>query len=143
MFATAVDSLAMKGRCIGECDVSPTRHWFNTLTFAVLMCDHSRTHAACAVIGMMSAYGTGWPATISKGLPEKLLPKSASVRGFFLLQYTKEIRAHFAQLCALLHSGQLRVSVDPRSFVGADAVVDAVEHLQSGKSVGEDTSSTR
>lgn len=39
------------------------------------------------IIGMMSAYGDGWAPSNTPGLPEKLLWKSATVAGFFLLRY--------------------------------------------------------
>jgi hypothetical protein len=40
------------------------------------------------VIGMMSAYASGWPPSSSaRGLPERLLWKSATVSGFFLLRH--------------------------------------------------------
>ena len=39
------------------------------------------------VIGMMSAYGSGWQPSSYPGLTEKLLWKSATVAGFFLLRY--------------------------------------------------------
>ena len=37
------------------------------------------------VIGMMSQYGAGWPASQHRGLPEKLLKKSATMRGLYML----------------------------------------------------------
>jgi NADPH-dependent curcumin reductase CurA len=39
------------------------------------------------IIGMMSAYAEGWQPSAHPGLPEKLLWKSASIAGFFLLRY--------------------------------------------------------
>ena len=71
------------------------------------------------------------------GLLEKLLNKSASVRGFFLPQYADQFSKHFAKLEALLEERKLKVSVDQNEFRGVFAVADAVDRLQSGKSVGK------
>ncbi len=89
------------------------------------------------VIGMMSQYGEGWPASQHAGLCEKLLWKSASVCGFFLLAYANLYRPHLARLAALLQQGRLVAAVDGRRFVGLGSVADAVEHLHSGRSSGK------
>ncbi len=50
-----------------------------------------------------------------------------------VLLYSK----HLAQLVDLLEAGKLHVAIDPKRFVGIDAVADAVEYLQSGSSSGK------
>jgi NADPH-dependent curcumin reductase CurA len=109
MLEAAVDSLAVKGRL--------------------------------AVIGAMSRYASGWAvpaqAMPSSLLADKLLWRSASVVGFFLPHYAGLFREHLARLCALHAAGQLSLSVDPSVFLGLDAAADAVEHLQSGRSLGK------
>jgi NADPH-dependent curcumin reductase CurA len=57
--------------------------------------------------------------------------------GFFLLRYVKLWRQHLDKLIQLMLSGQLYVAVDARRFVGLSAVPDAVDHLQSGASMGK------
>mmetsp|Transcript_28821 Transcript_28821/g.73503 ORF Transcript_28821/g.73503 Transcript_28821/m.73503 type:complete len:670 (-) Transcript_28821:412-2421(-) len=90
------------------------------------------------IIGMMSSYKDGWPVTaLPPGLPEKLLWKSASLTGFFLLRYAPLFKSHFARLLALAGSGQLAVAVDPAQFVGVGAAGRAVAHLHSGASMGK------
>ncbi|GAB4818806.1 hypothetical protein N2152v2_005852 [Parachlorella kessleri] len=89
------------------------------------------------VIGMMSQYMAGWQPSHYKGVNEKLLMKSASITGFFLIQHTNLFRAHLKRLAGLLEAGQLRVEIDPRKFVGVPAVPDAVDWLHSGKSQGK------
>ena len=50
------------------------------------------------------------------GLPERLLNKSASVRGFFLTHHARHFKAHFARLLAAWQEGRLRAAVDPTPF---------------------------
>jgi NADPH:quinone reductase-like Zn-dependent oxidoreductase len=101
-------------------------------------------HGVLIVIGMMSQYTSGgddaseaWTPSENKGLPEKLLWKSASVRGFFLPQYAKHFRRHLAGLFELVRSGKMRVEIDPTPFKGLEAVPRAVAHLQGGTSMGK------
>ena len=56
-------------------------------------------------------YGTGWAPRQYSGLAEKLLWKSATLHGFFLLHYAPLWHRHLRKLCALLDSGALRVQV--------------------------------
>ena len=95
------------------------------------------------VIGMMSAYAAGWPRSQHEGLAEKLLWKSASVRGFFLLRYAPLWRLHLAALVALVGARRLHVALDDDDagagarFVGIEAVPAAVARLQGGASQGK------
>ena len=107
----------------------------------------------CIIIGMMSQYTSGgsdaksaWVPSNHPGLPEKLLWKSASLRGFFLPQYAAHFKRHLTGLFRLMQKGQLRGEIDPTRFAGLEAVNDAVAHLQGGKSIGKvvvDVSSPR
>lgn len=89
------------------------------------------------VIGMIGQYAQGWPASVVKGLPERLLWKSATVQGFFLLHYVRRFRKHLRRLVGLQQQGLLKVMVDPKEFVGVTSVAAAVEHLHSGMSRGK------
>ncbi|KAM0060961.1 putative 15-hydroxyprostaglandin dehydrogenase (NAD(+)) [Helianthus debilis subsp. tardiflorus] len=91
------------------------------------------------IIGMISQYQGehGWQPRNYKGLCEKLLAKSQTVAGFFLVQYAHLWQQHLDNLVHLFSVGKLKVSIDPKSFVGVQSVVDAVEYLHSGKSVGK------
>ena len=68
------------------------------------------------VIGMMSQYGTGWPQTTLKGIPEMLLAKSASLNGFFLPVYASLFKNHLSQLTQAMMQGQLKVNMDTTLF---------------------------
>lgn len=68
------------------------------------------------IIGMMSQYGAGWPQEALKGVPEKLLYKSASLTGFFVIHYAHLFKKHLAQLTRLMMQGQLKVNMDSALF---------------------------
>ncbi|OVA10453.1 Alcohol dehydrogenase superfamily [Macleaya cordata] len=91
------------------------------------------------VIGMISQYQGehGWQPSNYTGLCEKILAKSQTVAGFFLVQYSHLWQQHLDKLFHLFSSGKLKVSLDPKKFVGLESVADAVEYLHSGKSVGK------
>jgi len=93
------------------------------------------------VIGMISQYtegeGGSWKPANHPGLCEKLLWKSQTVTGFLLLHYTKMYQDHIGKLYNLYSSGKLKILIDPKKFVGVHSVVDAVEHLHSGNSLGK------
>ncbi|XP_030524997.1 prostaglandin reductase-3 [Rhodamnia argentea] len=91
------------------------------------------------VIGMISQYQGehGWTPSKYPGLCEKLLSKSQTVAGFFLVQYSKFWQEHLDRLFKLYSRGQLKVAIDPKRFVGLNTVADAVEYLHSGRSIGK------
>ncbi|XP_019422170.1 PREDICTED: prostaglandin reductase-3-like [Lupinus angustifolius] len=96
-------------------------------------------HGRLIVIGMISQYqgDSGWTPSNYPGLLEKLLAKSQTVAGFFLVQYAHLWQEHLDKLFNLYSTGKLKVAVDPKKFVGLRSVADAVEYLHSGKSVGK------
>ncbi|XP_074292939.1 uncharacterized protein LOC141619813 isoform X2 [Silene latifolia] len=91
------------------------------------------------VIGMISQYQGehGWTPSNYPGICEKLLAKSQTVAGFFLPQYSHLWRQHLDKLYNAYSSGMLKVSLDPKKFVGLDSVADAVEYLHTGNSIGK------
>ncbi|CAA2978330.1 probable quinone oxidoreductase [Olea europaea subsp. europaea] len=91
------------------------------------------------VIGMISQYQGehGWKPRNYTGLCEKILSKSQTVTGFFLVQYAHLWQQHLDKLVHLHSSGKLKVAVDPKPFLGINSVADAVDYLHSGKSVGK------
>ncbi|KAG9148209.1 hypothetical protein Leryth_014105 [Lithospermum erythrorhizon] len=91
------------------------------------------------VIGMISQYQgeQGWKPLNYTGLCEKLLEKSQTVTGFFLVQYAHLWQQHLDRLFELYSSGRLKIALDPKKFNGLHSVADAVEYLHSGKSTGK------
>ncbi len=66
---------------------------------------------------MMSQYSKGWTPSVSKGLLELLLAKSASVRGFFLPHHSRSYKTHLQALATSWLQGRLDVSLDPTPFM--------------------------
>ncbi|KAA8536188.1 hypothetical protein F0562_028666 [Nyssa sinensis] len=91
------------------------------------------------VIGMISQYQgeDGWKPSNYTGLCEKLLAKSQTVAGFFLIQYSHLWQQHWTNFFIFSHWGKLKVAIDPKRFLGLHSVADAVEYLHSGRSVGK------
>ncbi|GMP38259.1 hypothetical protein CsSME_00009579 [Camellia sinensis var. sinensis] len=96
-------------------------------------------HGRMVVIGMISQYQGehGWKPLNYTGLCEKLLAKSQTVAGFFLVQYSHLWQPHLDKLFHLYSLGKLKVAVDPKKFLGLHSVANAVEYLHSGRSVGK------
>ncbi|KAH6772664.1 ARP protein [Perilla frutescens var. hirtella] len=97
------------------------------------------TYGRLIVIGMISQYQGehGWKPRNYTGLCEKILAKSQTVVGFFLVQYAHFWQEHLDKLMDLYSSGKLKVGVDPKKFLGVHSVADAVDYLHSGRSVGK------
>ncbi len=66
-----------------------------------------------------------------------LIPKSASVRGFWLNHYLREAPQYLVKLIDLLESGKLVSEVDAMAFHGLESVADAVDYLYTGKNHGK------
>ncbi|XP_014633634.3 prostaglandin reductase-3 [Glycine max] len=90
-------------------------------------------HGRLIVIGMISQYQgeKGWTPSKYPGLLEKLLAKSQTVSGFFLVQYGHLWQEHLDGLFNLYSTGKLKVAVDPKKFIGLHSAADAVEYLHS------------
>jgi NADPH-dependent curcumin reductase CurA len=89
------------------------------------------------VIGAISEYESG-PQEVTRVRDSyRILSKSASIRGFWLMHYLREAPAHMARLLALLEAGTLHAVIDPARFHGVSAALDAIEYMYSGKNVGK------
>ncbi|KAL6514252.1 hypothetical protein OROHE_019239 [Orobanche hederae] len=97
------------------------------------------TYGHLVVIGMISQYQGehGWTPRNYTGLCEKILAKSQTVAGFFLVHYAHLWQEHLDKLSICTQEGSSRVAVDPKPFLGIHSVTDAVDYLHSGKSVGK------
>ena len=88
-------------------------------------------------IGYVSEYKSGAKKVNMERVYTKLLPKSASVRGFFLPHFAESFGEHMTRLMKLVQSGALNVSIDEKEFHGLASVPDAVEYLHTGESRGK------
>lgn len=96
------------------------------------------------IIGFISNYKNGsFSARPNIPLYQILLSKSASVRGFFLMDYTADMPSHFARLVELYSAGRLGCGVDlgqkysKGPFKGVESVFEAVDYLYTGGSSGK------
>jgi hypothetical protein len=88
-------------------------------------------------IGYVSEYKEGAQPIEHERVYTKLIPKSASLRGFFLPHYAEHFGPHMEKLIKLQQSGALKVSIDEHVFEGLEDIPDAVEYLHSGESKGK------
>jgi hypothetical protein len=88
-------------------------------------------------IGYVSEYKDGPEPVTDERIYTTLIAKSASIRGFFLPHFAEHFRSHMNKLLRQYRGGTLDIAIDDNVFKGVEAVPDAVEHLQSGKSVGK------
>ena len=88
-------------------------------------------------IGFVSEYEEGPQPVEQERIYTKLIPKSASIHGFFLPQFAEHFGAHMKTLMRLQKRGEIDVLIDDTVFTGVEEVVDAVEYLQSGESLGK------
>lgn len=75
---------------------------------------------------------------IEKAVPVelKLLQKSASMRGFFLNHFARDIRSHVTKLIQLYSEGKIK-SLTDCSFYGIESVPKAVEYMYKGHNIGK------
>jgi NADPH-dependent curcumin reductase CurA len=99
--------------------------------------DHLAIRGRLVVIGFITEYLESPEVVSSPRIYGKLLGKSASIRSMFLLHYIRQVPEHLRRLLALYDTGKLRAAVDPTPFRGVEQVVDAVEHLHSGRNTGK------
>lgn len=108
--------------------------------------DSLTLHGRLIVIGYIQGYESdkGYvPSRTLATLPARLLPKSASVRGFFLMNFAKDIPVYVMKQIQYYNEGKLKSYVDlgekspTGSFVGLEKIFDAVEYLYSKKSIGK------
>ena len=107
--------------------------------------DNLATGGKCISIGFISNYqekgGLRGAVSPQAGtIPVKLLTKSASINGFFLMHFPQLWTENFIGLTKLIKEGKLMSKVDNGpgdGFKGLESVVDAVDYLYSKKSIGK------
>lgn len=112
-FETAFNALAQKGRCI--------------------------------VIGMISGYESqeAWKPNKLPAIPVQLLTKSASLRGFLLFQFPKELPEYLMKLVSMTMSGDMKPGIDMGAnsstgqFIGIESIPKAVAYMYEKKNVGK------
>lgn len=99
--------------------------------------DHLAVRGRLIVIGAISEYERG-PQRVNRArVSYKLLSKSASIRGFWLMHYLRQMGEHTQKLLSLVQSGALTLAIDPTPFAGIAGTIAAIEHLYEGKNIGK------
>jgi hypothetical protein len=99
--------------------------------------DNLAIRGRLVIIGYITEYLSTPEIVNNPRIYFKLLGKSASLRGMFLLHFIKQVPEHMANLVALYQEGKLQAAIDPTVFQGLESVADAVEFLHSGQSSGK------
>jgi len=104
--------------------------------------DNLARHGRLIVIGAISGYqdGSSWKETQrpKTPLPFKILPKSASIRGFFLNDFQSSIPQHFQNLVQLEAQKKLKFIVDDgKEFMGLKGVSDALDYMYASSNIGK------
>lgn len=97
------------------------------------------------VLGYINSYHS--PGGIDRShrnatLMTKLLLKSGTISGFFLMNHKEHYSTHMGKLVSMLENNELEVLLDQhdskgKQFIGLESVFDAVDHLYSKKSKGK------
>lgn len=94
-------------------------------------------HGRLLSIGYVSEYREGPKSVSRERIYTSLIPKSASIRGFFLPHFREHFSAHTKKLMRLQQGGTLNVFIDDTVFTGVESIVEAVEYLQQGQNRGK------
>ncbi len=98
---------------------------------------HLAIRGRLLVVGYISEYDAGAKPVLLPRIYEKLLWKSAQVRGFLLSHYADRMGPHLFGLIDKLKKGELRALIDVADYEGLESVCDAVEALHAGKNTGK------
>jgi NADPH-dependent curcumin reductase CurA len=88
-------------------------------------------------IGAISEYEGEPEMVTSPRIYYKLLRKSASLHGFWLMHYLHLLPRYAESMIAAVNEGRLLASVDPTEFRGVESAVEAIEYLYAGKNTGK------
>ncbi|KAG6973777.1 hypothetical protein JG688_00003388 [Phytophthora aleatoria] len=113
MFRAAVDNIAVRGRII-------------KIGFISRVLESKDKDDAPKPAPLLS-----WEAN------EKILMKSASIRGFFMYHFEEHIREHTERLLKLINEGKLKPGVDPTVYKGFESIPDAIDRMFARENVGK------
>ena len=99
--------------------------------------DHLAIRGRFVVVGFISEYGQSLEQVLAPRIYDKLFWKAASIQGFLMPHFAEAIPEARDRLLDLYYSGQLRVRVDPKEFIGIESIPDAVTYLLSGQNCGK------
>jgi len=96
------------------------------------------------LIGQISSYGKDEEnKLLSADVNIQLIKQSASMAGFFMPDYAKDMGRHGSILTQLIMEGKVKIAIDKGEnadtgpFVGLEKVADAVEYMYSKGNIGK------
>jgi NADPH-dependent curcumin reductase CurA len=99
--------------------------------------DNLARHGRLVVGGVAQDMDGGAEVVTSPRIAHKLYYKAASVRGFMNGLLAEHWPAARAELAELVAAGKLKAVADAQPFIGLENVYDAVDWLNSGRSMGK------
>ncbi len=99
--------------------------------------DNLAVRGRLVIVGYISEYISELESVAQARIYNKLLWKSASLRGFLFSHYAEHIPQHQSRLMELFYAGKIKSAVDQTEFKGIESIVSAVEYLHSGKNCGK------
>lgn len=99
---------------------------------------HLATGGRLVVVGHAADLGPGHPEPVHRPrVYAELYWKAATVRGFQNAFLAADHRPALERLLRLHAEGRLQVAIDPARFRGVVSLLDAVDHLVGGRSIGK------
>ncbi len=99
--------------------------------------DNLAVRGRLVIVGYISEYISELESVTQARIYNKLLWKSASLRGFLFSHYAEHIPQHQSRLLELFYARKIKSAVDQTEFRGIQSIVSAVEFLHSGKNCGK------
>ncbi len=100
--------------------------------------DNLARRGRLAIVGYISEYLSSELELVNRPrIYNKLLWKSASLRGFLFTDYLEYLPEKQSRLMELISTGKIKPAVDSTEFKGVESIVDAVEYLYSGENRGK------
>jgi prostaglandin reductase 3 len=88
-------------------------------------------------IGSISEYETGPQPVTAPRIMYKLMTKSASIRGFWLMHFLREFPTYLPQLMERVQQGKLLVHTDETVFESFEGALQAIDYMYAGKNTGK------
>ncbi len=95
------------------------------------------TRGRLICIGAISEYESGPQPVTGPRILYKLMTKSASIRGFWLMHFMREFGVYLPRLMEAMQSGALKVHTDERVFNGFEGAIEAIEYMYTGQNTGK------
>jgi len=88
-------------------------------------------------IGAISEYATGPQIVTSPRILYKLMNKSASIRGFWLMHFMRDFATYLPRLMEAMQAGKLLIHTDEMMFEGFEGALQAIDYMYAGKNTGK------